>query len=97
MVDTTNLTNISGLAELAYYTNNMTEGLLFIGGLIVLSIVLMVALSRNGEPFINALTTTGWLFFLVSMFFWVAELIPIEIGLGYLFIAGIGTLILYNQ
>ena len=97
MVNTANFTNLTGLAEVAIYTNNMTDGLLFIGGMITLSIVMMIVLSRNQEPFINVLTATGWTFFLISMFFWAAELLPIEIGLAYLFIAGIGTLILYNQ
>ena len=97
MVDTTNLTNITGLQGIAYYTNSMTDGLLITGGIIVLSIVMMIVLSKNQEPFVNVLTSTGWLFFLISMFFWAAQLLPIEVGLGYLFIAGFGTLALYYQ
>jgi hypothetical protein len=94
-MDTTNLTNISTLHGVASYTNSMTDGLLFSGGLIVFFFIVLMVSLRNNEDFGNALAVSSWVMFLVSIFFWFAHLTPTILSLAFLFIAGFSVLYLY--
>jgi hypothetical protein len=97
MVDFTNLTNATSLQGIAYYTNSMTDGILFMGGIIVFFIIILVTLVKNDEPFENALAVASWSMFIVSLFFWFANLLPTLIPLAFLFIAALDTLYLYSS
>ena len=59
MVNMTAVSNITSLQGIAYYTNNMTNGLLFTGGMVVFFIIILVALVKNGEPFENGLAVAS--------------------------------------
>ena len=97
MVDMTNLSNITGLQGLAYYTNNAVSGILFSGGVIVLFFVMMMVLLKNDEPFINGFTASAWSMFVLSSLLWFAELVPTIFVLGFLIAAAFGTLFLYSS
>jgi hypothetical protein len=94
-MDTTNLTNISSLQGVAYYTNEATGGILFSGGLIVFFFIVLMVSLRSNEDFANALAVASWSMFLVSVFFWFAHLTPTMLSLAFLFIAGFSVLYLY--
>lgn len=90
-IDLSNVTRQSTLQGVAYFTNNMTGGLLFSGGMIVFFIIILMVLLRNEQPFPNALTVSAWIMFTVSIFFWFAQLIPTIISLLFLMISAFGT------
>lgn len=94
-MNTTGLNTLSDFQALAYYTNNMTDGILFGGGVIVLFIVLLLVLIRNDRDFGDALTVSSWSFFIISALLWFASLIPTLYPLGFLFLAGFGTMFMY--
>jgi len=93
----TGLTNISGIQGLASYTNNATSGILFTGGMITLFIVLLFVLLKNEQPFENAFAASSWAMFIISSLFWLAELVPTLVPLGFLLCAGISVLILASR
>lgn len=95
MVDMTNLTNVTSLQGLAYYTNSMTDSLLFTGGVIVFFFIILMALAKLGEPFENALAVASWSMFIISTFFWFAQLVPTIIPLALLLIVAFDTLFIY--
>ena len=95
MVDMTNLTNITSLQGIAYYTNSMTDSLLFTGGIIVFFFIILMALIKNGEPFENGLAVASWSMFVVSLFFWFAQLVPTGLPICFLIVAAFDTLYLY--
>jgi hypothetical protein len=95
MVDVTNISSINSISDLAAFTNNETSGLLFTGGIIVLFIVMLLILTKNEWDFVNSLSTTGWIFFIVSGFMWLSHLIPAAIPLLFLFISGFSTFYIY--
>jgi hypothetical protein len=97
MVDFTNLTNATTLQGVAEYTNNATGGVLFQGGIFMFFIIMMIILTKNDEPFENALAVSSWSMFVVSAMFWFAELIPTIIPLAFLMLASISVLILYTK
>jgi hypothetical protein len=43
-MDFTNLTNVSTMQGVAFYTNNLTDGLLFTGGIIAFYIIILLYL-----------------------------------------------------
>ena len=91
----TGLNNITSLQGMAYYTNVHTDGLLFTGGIIVLYFVMIMVLLKNDEPFINVLATSSWSMFILSMFFWLAQLIPTLLVLGFLMLGAFSVLFMY--
>jgi hypothetical protein len=95
MVDVTNLSAINSLSDLATYTNNETSSLLFTGGIVTLFIVMVLMLVRNEWEFVNALSVSGWIFFIVSGFLWLSHLIPAVMPLLFLFISGFATFYIY--
>lgn len=97
MVNMTNLSNISSLQGIAYYTNNQTDGLLFTGGLIVLYFVALMVLSKNNEPFMNVFAAASWSLFVISLFFWLADLTPSVLTLAFLILSAISGLIMYSS
>ena len=52
-MDFTNLTNVSSMQGVAYYTNNQTGGVLFGGAMIVFFIVILMYLYKNMENIIK--------------------------------------------
>lgn len=96
-VNTTGINNITSLQGLASYTNTMTDGLIFTGGIVTLYIIMLIILTKNDEPFINAFTVSSWIMFLTSTFFWFSNLIPTITVVAFLVFSSIGTLILYTQ
>lgn len=96
-VNTTGINNITSLQGLASYTNTMTDGLIFTGGIIAIYIIMLIILTKNDEPFINAFTVTSWIMFLTSIFFWFSNLIPTLLVVAFLVFSAFGTLTLYTQ
>jgi len=94
-MDLTNLTNISSIQGLAFYTNNSVDGVLFSGGIFVFFIILLVSLLRFDISFPAALAVSGWSIFIVSLFFWFAHLLPTLVVLAFLLISGFSVLFLY--
>lgn len=94
-MDVSNITNISGFAEMASFTNNAVDGILFSGGLIVFFIIILMVSIRNGEPFENVLAASSWVMFVCSMFFWFAHLVPTSLPIAFLIVSAASTLILY--
>jgi hypothetical protein len=95
MVDMTNVSNISSLQGIAYYTNNMTDGLLFTGGIIVFFFIILMALVKSGQPFENGLAVASWSMFIVSVLFWFAQLVSPLLCLGFLVVAAFDVLYLF--
>jgi hypothetical protein len=96
-MDLTNMTNVSSLQGVAVFTNDMTGGILFNGAMLVFFIIILVVLTKNDEPFENALAVASWSMFIISAFFWFAELVPTISVLAFLFIAAFTTLYLYTS
>lgn len=96
-IDLTNVTNSTTLQGLAYYTNNMTDGILFIGGIVAMFIIMLMVLIRNQQPFENALAISSWTTFIVSVMFWFAKLLPTIIPLMFLMFTAFSTLYLYSS
>lgn len=99
MVDFTNLTNTSTMQELVYYTNNSVDGALFTGGIIALYIIILMFLYRNmeqnGYDFGAVFTASSWVMFVISGFFWYAELVSTLIPLMFLLFSAFGTIYIY--
>ena len=95
-MNTTGINGIDSLQGLAYWTNTQVSGLLFTGGLIALFIVAVMVLLRNDENILNALTITGWTFFILSLFFWISELVAVVLPILFLSISLVGTILLYS-
>lgn len=98
MVELGNIT-INNLQQLAQYTNNSVDGALFTGGIITFYIIILILLyknmEQNGYEFSAVFTTTSWITFIISTFFWFAQLIPTTIPLIFLFLSAFGTIYLY--
>lgn len=91
------LNNLTGMSDVALFTNDATGGVLITGGLIALFVVFIVVLLRNDKYSIQAVFAAGgWSFFVVSIFFFVAHLVPIAVPLGFLVVAAIGTFLLFT-
>jgi len=99
MVDFTNLTNTSNFQQVALYTNNATDGILFTGGIIAFYIIILMYLYRNmeqsGYEFSAVFTATSWVMFIISGFFWMADLISTPMPLMFLLFSAFGTIYLY--
>lgn len=96
-MNTANITNITSLQKLAYVTNNYTDGVLFIGGLIVFFIVILMILIKNEQPLPNALAISSWSIFIVASLLWYASLVPTIIPLTFLILTAFTTLYLYTS
>jgi hypothetical protein len=100
-MDFTNLTNVSTMQGVAYYTNNATDGILFTGGIIVFFIIILMYLYKNmennGYSFVGIFTTSSWIMFVVSGFFYLSKLIPTLLPLMFLILSAIGTIVLYSS
>jgi hypothetical protein len=98
MVDMTNLTNLTNLQGMAYYTNNMVDGILFSGGLIAFFFILMLVLIKQGNTdWASILAVSSWSMFLVSAFFWYAELVSVIFPLGFLILGAFSIIVLYTS
>ena len=100
VVNTTGLSNVTSLQGLAVYTNNATDGVLFTGGLIVMFFVMLMVLLRQGnyeEPFVNVLAVSSWSMFVISMFFWFAQLISTMLPMGFLLLGAFSVLYMYSS
>lgn len=95
LMDTTMFSNLTSLQEVAYYSNDQTQGLLFGGGIVVLYFIMLLVLSKQDEPFLNSFTVSSWTMFILSAFLWLAHLCPSILVLAFLFLAGLGVLVLY--
>lgn len=93
-INTTGLTNITSLQGIAAYTNDATSGILFTGAIIVFFFIITLILAEK-NPIEHALAVSSWSMFIISLFFWLAHLIPVIVVLPFLFIAGFTTLYLY--
>jgi len=91
------MTNVTGLGSLATYTNDATGGIIFSGGIIVFFIIVLVLLLKFERPFEESLTVSAWLFFIVSLFFWVGNFISLLFPLFFLAVSGFGTLYLFSK
>ena len=100
-MDFTNLTNVSTMQGVAYYTNNQTDGILFTGGIIVFFIIILMYLYKNmennGYSFVGIFTVSSWIMFVVSGFFYLANLVQTLIPLMFLLFSAIGTIVLYSS
>jgi len=95
VINTTGLSNITSLQGIAAYTNDATEGILFIGAIIIFFFILTMILAEK-NPIEHAIAVSSWSMFIISLFFWLAHLIPVIAVLPFLFIAGFTTLYLYS-
>lgn len=95
MVNMTNVSGIENLQGIAYYTNNMTNGILFTGAMIVFFFIIAIILVKREEPFANILSVSSWSAFIFSIFFWYAELVPTIVPLSFLFLAVFGVFMMY--
>ena len=96
-MNTTALQGINSLQGLAVYTNTQTDGVLFFGGLVALYIVALMVLLRNEENLVNALAISGLSFFILSLFFWISELVAVVLPIMFLSISIVSTLFLYSN
>jgi hypothetical protein len=94
-MDIGNITNMSSIQSVVYYTNNATDGILITGGVIVFFIIILMILIKNGEPIENAMAVTSWAIFLFSAMLWYAHLLDVKLMLLFLFLTAATSLYLY--
>jgi hypothetical protein len=100
-MDFTNLTGANTMQKIAYYTNNQVDSILFSGGMIVFFVIILMYLynnmENNGYSFVGIFTVSSWVMFVISGFFYLANIVPTLLPLMFLIFSAIGTIVLYSS
>ena len=83
-IDLTNLTSSTSFSDIAKYSNASTNGVLFIGFILVLWLVLFLAFYKHGT--FRAMTAASWISTVVSIFLYMAGLVSMYVFIVVLLI-----------
>jgi hypothetical protein len=89
--------NASGFGEVAVWTNNSVNGLLFTGGLYILFVILLLVFKSKGESIIVSLSAASWIMFIISGLFWFGKMVSWMLPIQFLIVAAITVFILSND
>lgn len=96
-MNTTLISNITSLQGMTYYTNNATDGILFIGGIVALFFVMLIVLSRTMNNGWGALASSSWIAFILSVFCWFAKLVPTAEVIVFLIVTVVATVLMFSD
>jgi hypothetical protein len=76
----------------------MVDGILFSGGLIAFFFILLLVLVKMGNNnWASVLSVSSWSMFLVSTFFWYADLVSVLFPIAFFSLGAFGIFMLYTS